>query len=83
MTNATIVYLLCPIMQQILKKVLSVFFFFFFVFFFEKLTDVNFVYFMYPVKILQCLEKIMKVVHKIQSCIIFGQIGLGYFFWEN
>ena len=25
--------------------------------FFEKLTDVNFVYFMYPITILQCLKK--------------------------
>ena len=107
LTNATIVYLLHPIMLQILKKVLSVgqimsykvlqFWvklntnyqftlkevFFFFFFFFEKLTDADFVHFMYPIKILQCLEKIIKVNHKIQGCIIFGQIGLGYFLGEN
>ena len=44
--------------------------------FFEKWTAVNFVYFMYPIAILQCLKKFIKVDHKIQSCIIFGQIDL-------
>ena len=44
---------------------------------FEKLTDVNFVYFIYPIIILQCLKNIIKVDQKIQGWIIFGQIGLG------
>ena len=47
--------------------------------FFEKLTDVNFVYFMYLI-ILKCLKKILKVDHKIQSCIILEQIALGNLF---
>ena len=52
--------------------------------FLKKWTDVNFVYFMHPITTLQCFEKKnIKVDHKIQGCIIFGQIGLTYFFWEN
>ena len=47
--------------------------------FVEKLTDVNFVYFMYHHNTIM-FKKIIKVDHKIQDCIIFGQIGLGHFF---
>ena len=51
--------------------------------FFEKLTDVNFVHFMYPILIVQCLKKSIKVDHKIQGCNFFGQVGLGHFLGEN
>ena len=44
---------------------------------------VIFAYFRYPITILQCLKKIIEVDHKIQDCIIFGQIGLGQLFWEG
>ena len=50
--------------------------------FFKKLT-VIFVYFKYPIAILQRLKKIIKVDHKIQGCIIFEQIGQRHFFWKN
>ena len=49
------------------------------IFILEKLTYVNFGYFMYPIAILQYLEKIIKVDQQIQGCIIFGRIGQGYF----
>ena len=51
--------------------------------FLEKLTVVNFVYFLYPIIILQCLKKIIKVNQKIQGWLIFGQIGFGHFGGEN
>lgn len=44
--------------------------------FFKKSANVNFVYFMYHITILQCLKKIIEVDHKIKVCIIFGQIDL-------
>ena len=47
---------------------------------FEKLTDVNFVYFMYPHHNTTMFKKIIKVDQKIQGFIIFGQIGVGHFF---
>ena len=47
--------------------------------FFEKLTDVNCVYFMYSITIRQFQKKIIQMDHKIQGCIIFGQIGPGNF----
>ena len=56
---------------------------------FEKLTDFNFVNLMYPITILQYLNKIIEVDHKIRGCIIFGQIDLGIRFcnfgpdWEQ
>ena len=72
LTNAAIVYLLRPVMLQSLKIFLSivqgmrykVLQFWAQItdlllkeIFFEKLTDVNFVYFVYPIKILQYQEK--------------------------
>ena len=47
--------------------------------FFEKLTDANFVCFMYHHNTIM-FKKIIKVDHKIQGCIIFRQIGLEHFF---
>ena len=97
LTNTSIVYLLCPIMLQCLKKILRIWQIMRYNVlqfwakldtnyplmlkgnFLEKLTDVSFVYLMYPIIILQCLKWIIKVVQKIQGCITFGQIGLGHF----
>ena len=102
LTNATIAYLLCTIMLQSLKKVLSVgqimrykvlqfwakldtnyWFTLKEEFFLKKLTDVNFVYFMNLPNYYNVWKNIIKVDHKIEGCVIFGQIGLGYFFGEN
>ena len=102
LTNTIIVYLLCPIMLQGLKKFprvghimkykvlqfctkvdINYRFTLKGIFFFLNLTDVNFVYFMYLSKYYNVWKKVIKVDHKIQGSIIFWQIGLGYFFWEN
>ena len=102
LTNATIAYLLCTIMLQSLKKVLSVgqimrykvlqfwakldtnyWFTLKEEFFLKKLTDVNFFYFMNLTKYYNVRKNIIKVDHKIEGCVIFGKIDLGYFFGEN
>ena len=111
LTNENIVYLLCPIMLQILKTFLStghitrykvlqfwlkldtnyrftlkgVFFFFF-----EKLTDVNFAYFMYCTlskcynvqkKSLKWITryKVASFLDKLAQGIFFGKINYRYF----
>ena len=48
--------------------------------FFSKLTDVDFVYFLYLMIILQCLKEVIIVNHKIQGCVTFGQFGPGQLF---
>ena len=47
---------------------------------FLKKTDCYFCLLKYLITILQCLKKIIKVDHKIQGCMTFGQTGQRHFF---
>ena len=100
LTNATVVYRLCPSMLQSIKNVISVWQIMRYkVLQFWAKLDTNYrftlkkgIFFWKNILMLilttSCTlskyynvqKKLIKVDHKIQGCIIFGQIGLGYFF---